>query len=230
MLKAGPGLSLLDDARRLWTTLAGEPVTFGDRGLRVVVSPGSRLCPPGWVGVVCLDGAAIATAPDERQADRLRQTWTDFDAILDALTWVDVLGPASLAYLSTADLRPVAGPVDQGGDLEPLYVAAGEADVDESGLTDITSAAFTVTEAGAVVAAAGYRDWLGQAAHVSVLTAPAFRGRGLATAVASAAVADALDHGLLPQWRARVEESRRIARTLGFVELGAQVSLRLAES
>ena len=225
-------MSLLDDARRLWTTLAGGPVTFGDQGLQVVVSPGSRLCPPGWVGVVSLGGAAIATAPDEWQADRLRRAWTSFDVLVDTLTWVDVLGPASLAYLAAADLRgpPVTGSVDQGGDLDPLFAAVGEADVDESGLADITSAAFTVTQGGAVVAAAGYRDWLGRAAHLSVLTAPAFRGQGLATAVASAAVADALEHGLLPQWRARVEESRRIARRLGFVELGAQISLRLAES
>jgi hypothetical protein len=81
------------------------------------------------------------------------------------------------AYLAAADLRgpPVTRRVDQGGDLDPLFAAVGEADVDESGLADITSAAFTVTQGGAVVAAAGYRDWLGRAAHLSVLTAPAFR-------------------------------------------------------
>ena len=222
-------MSLLDDARQLWTTLAGATVTFEGGALHVVVSPGSLLCPPGWVGVVSLGGAAIATAPDERQADRLRQTWTDFDAFVNAVTAVDVLGPATLAYLSADGFRPVGRAVDTGGDLGALFEAAGAADVDESGLADITSAAFTVSDGGVVVAAAGYRDWLGRVAHVNVLAAPAFRGRGLASAVASAAVADALGHGLLPQWRARVEVSRRVARTLGFVELGAQVSLRLAE-
>jgi RimJ/RimL family protein N-acetyltransferase len=80
-----------------------------------------------------------------------------------------------------------------------------------------------------VVAVAGYRNWLGQAAHINVLTSPALRGRGLAGAVAGAAVADALRHRLLPQWRARIDASRRVARTLGFVELGAQVSLRPAD-
>lgn len=226
-------MSLLDDAQRLWTALAGAPVTFVEGELRVVVAPGSRLCPPGWVGVVSLGGAAIATAPDERQADRLRQAWTDFDAILDAVTWVDVRGPATLAYLAATDLRPADGPLDRaadtGGDLETLFAAVGPEDVDESGLADITSPAFTISEGGAVVAAAGYRDWLGRAAHIGVLAAPTFRGRGLARAVASAATAHALGHGLLPQWRARIEESRRIARRIGFVELGAQVSLRLAE-
>jgi hypothetical protein len=33
--------------------------------------------------------------------------------------------------------------------------------------------------------------------------------------------------GLLPQWRARPEPSRRVARALGFRELGAQLSIRL---
>jgi RimJ/RimL family protein N-acetyltransferase len=76
--------------------------------------------------------------------------------------------------------------------------------------------------------AAGYRGWPGRVAHLSVLTAarPA-RGRGLATVAASAAVAAALSEEELPQWRARAEASRRVARTLGFRQLGAQASLRL---
>jgi hypothetical protein len=40
-------------------------------------------------------------------------------------------------------------------------------------------------------------------------------------------VSRALDDGLLPQWRARPEPSRRLARTLGFRELGAQLSIRV---
>ncbi|MEV7804091.1 hypothetical protein AB0O28_14175 [Microbispora sp. NPDC088329] len=38
-------------------------------------------------------------------------------------------------------------------------------------------------------------------------------------------MADALADGLLPQWRARQEPSRRVAQVLGFREAGAQVSL-----
>jgi hypothetical protein len=221
-------MTLLDDARRLWATLAGAPVAFRERELSVVVSPTSLLCPPGWVGVVTLGDAAIATAPDARQADRLRQTWTTFNAIAETVAWVDILGPATLAYLAAQEFRAAGGVAETGGDLGPLFAATGPDDLDESGLADITSPAFTVAENGVVVAAAGYRRWLDRAAHLSVLTAPAHRARGLAATVASAAVADALAHGLLPQWRARVEHSQRIARALGFRELGAQISLRLA--
>ncbi|WP_425321545.1 GNAT family N-acetyltransferase [Catellatospora chokoriensis] len=80
-----------------------------------------------------------------------------------------------------------------------------------------------------VVAAAGYRRWPGQAAHMCVLTAPPHRGRGLARIVGGAAVADALANDLLPQWRARPEPSRRVARALGFHELGTQLSVRITE-
>jgi hypothetical protein len=49
-----------------------------------------------------------------------------------------------------------------------------------------------------------------------------------ATAVTDpAVVTHALDAGLLPQWRARPEASRRVARALGFRELGSQLSIRL---
>ena len=100
-------------------------------------------------------------------------------------------------------------------------------DLDESGIEQITSPAFAVREHGQIVAVAGYRDWPGQLAHLSVLTAAQARGRGLAGLAASAAVTQAIREGKLPQWRARPETSRRVARGLGFRELGSQASIRL---
>jgi GNAT superfamily N-acetyltransferase len=70
--------------------------------------------------------------------------------------------------------------------------------------------------------------WEEQTAHLSVLAAPGWRGQGPGRAVASRAVAHALGAGLLPQWRARPVESRRVAAALGFRELGAQLSFKLA--
>ncbi|UFN97781.1 GNAT family N-acetyltransferase [Micromonospora aurantiaca] len=81
-----------------------------------------------------------------------------------------------------------------------------------------------------VVAAAGYQRWPGLVAHMCVLTQPNQRGRGLARAVASAAVADGLANHLLPQWRARPDPSRRATRALGFRQLGAQLSIRILRS
>jgi hypothetical protein len=49
-------------------SLAGR---FSER-LTVAVSPGSRLCPPGWVGIVVIGNAALITAPDADLAARLQ--------------------------------------------------------------------------------------------------------------------------------------------------------------
>ena len=103
-------------------------------------------------------------------------------------------------------------------------VAAG---VRQGGIEEIISPAFAVWEDDRVSAAAGYRDWPCRTAHLSALTGPWARDRGLARVAASAAVAHALAGGLLPQWRARSGASRHVAPTLGFRELGAQASLRL---
>ena len=91
----------------------------------------------------------------------------------------------------------------------------------------MTSPVFVLRQGSQTVAACGYWTWPQRTAQIGVLTAPGWRGRGLARAVGSAAVAHALGAGLLPQWRARVEQSQRVARALGFRELGAQFSCEL---
>ncbi|WP_225802387.1 GNAT family N-acetyltransferase [Streptomyces sp. NK15101] len=234
---------LLLGARGLWEQLAREPGSFPSAGgVNVIVSPASELCPPGWVGVVALGGSALVTAPDESTAATVRTALAglppvalvDAAAVREALPVAGMLGPAALAYVSPEGFRPATGPstVERlpGGHpaLRVLEDAAGEDDAAEASLDEITSGAFVVREHGRVVAAAGYRSWPRRTAHLSVLTAPEARGRGLARTTASAAVADALAAGLLPQWRARPPASRRVAAALGFEELGAQLSLEPA--
>jgi RimJ/RimL family protein N-acetyltransferase len=234
-------------ARRLWQELAAGPVAFGTQGeVNIVVSPGSRMCPNGWLGIVVLGDAAIVTVPDDAHAAAARTGLarskltdiTDPEALGSMLPVAEFLGPAALAYLSPEQFRPAddgdgAVAVEQlptgHADLLELREAAGEADWDEAGLDDITSTAFVVRDAlgGKPVAAAGYRLWPSRTAHISVLTEPAYRGNGLARATGAAAARHALDAGLLPQWRARVPASRRVAAALGFRELGRQLSGRL---
>lgn len=227
-------------ARALWESLAGEAVAF-EPAVRVTVSRRSLLCPPGWVGIVVIDGAAIATAPAAGTARTVQDalgavpvaSLTD-PAVLGARLPVrELLGPASLAYLDAAEFRARHG--RQATEVIPprdaalhRFLAAGDPlEVEESAMAEITSPAFAVREHGQIVAVAGYRDWPGRVAHLSVLTAAPARGRGLAQVTASAAVAHALHQGKLPQWRARLPASRRVARALGFRELGAQASIRL---
>ncbi|MFI1501142.1 GNAT family N-acetyltransferase [Streptomyces platensis] len=236
---------LRDRARELWTELAAKPVEFpSSEGANVVVSPGSRLCPPLWTGIVVLGGAGVVTVPSVRAAELMAcasstlppEELVDADRLRAVLPVLGVLGPASLCYLDRAGFLPVRGGAaveeavyDHDG-VSALLAGAGEEDADESGLVDITSPAFVLSKSGGVIAAAGYQTWPRSVAHLSVLVAPGKRGRGLARVVASAAVAHALAEGLLPQWRARPYPSKRVALALGFQELGAQLSVRLDET
>ena len=236
-----PAAALTARARQLWECLAGAAAGFTP-AISVAVAPRSNLCPPGWAGIVVLGGAALATAPDHDTACFIEQalgglpaaSLTDTGVLASRLPVAEILGPAALAYLDPAEFRPQPGDavttptaLDHAG-FRQFLLAADPGDVEESGIGKITTPVFAVREHGQVVAAAGYRDWPCGTAHLSVLTAPAARGRGLARAAASAAVAHAIEAGRLPQWRARSEASRRVARALGFRELGFQVSIRLA--
>jgi GNAT superfamily N-acetyltransferase len=169
------------------------------------------------------DPSAVLVSADLPGAELLRRL----------LPVADLRGPAALAYLDATEFRPGSGrPPGAAGvvsarDLRRFLSECDPADAEESGLAGITSPAFAFRELGEITAAAGYREWRGGVAHLSVLTAAPARGRGLARAVASAAVAHALGRGLLPQWRAMPPASRRVAAALGFRELGWQASILL---
>lgn len=235
-----PLTTLTARARCLWESLADSPVGFAPVA-GVAVSPTSRLCPSGWTGIVVIDDVAIATTPDPRTAHAVQQALstlptasvTDAGMLTGRLQVAEIIGPASLAYLDPEDFRPQLSPAviwplrPQEPDLGQLFSAADAADVEESGMAEITSPAFAIREHGQVVAAAGYRDWPCRTAHLCVLTGAQARGRGLARVVATAAVTHAIHRGKLPQWRARTETSMAVARALGFRELGSQISIRL---
>jgi hypothetical protein len=235
------GDPLLTRARRIWLELAGAPVAFpAEGGVRVVVSAGSLLCPPGWAGIVSIGDAAIGTVPAQGLAEVLREAGdglpvaalTDPDRLRRAVPVAEVLGPGTLDYCDERTFRPVepnaAEAIPAGHpDLAALLASVPAEDADQCGLAEITSTAFVVRSGTRVVAAAGYQHWPAEAAHVCVLTVPEQRGRGLARVVAGAAVADGLGNRLLPQWRAGHEASRRVARALGFRRLGIQLSVRI---
>ncbi|MEU4315252.1 GNAT family N-acetyltransferase [Nocardia sp. NPDC024068] len=231
---------VLTRAHALWEGLAAAPVSFSSPdGVDVAISPRSMVCPQGWAGFIVLQGRAIVTAPGPAAAIRGAIAALSVEDLVDpemlgrVLPLAEVLGPATLAYIDERDFRaapPGAVSVDrlsvEHPDLRRLEVSAGEQESEESGLREITSPAFAVRIHGKVVAAAGYRTWPSRTAHMSVLTAPEDRGRGWARLTGSAAVAHALESGLLPQWRARTPQSKRVAFALGFRELGAQLSAR----
>ncbi len=104
------------------------------------------------------------------------------------------------------------------------------ADVEESALLELDPA-FVLVEDDVPVAGAGYTEWVGLLAHVGVVTATGHRRRGRGLLAAAAATNDALASGLVAQWRARHdnEASLRLARRLGYAELGTQTTVVLRE-
>ncbi|MGW4627438.1 GNAT family N-acetyltransferase [Streptomyces rubiginosohelvolus] len=236
---------LVSRARALWQELAAAPgAAFGTPGRpEVLVSPDSALAPPSWVGVAAVGDAALITAPTGRAAESVRSALaglttaalTDPATVARLLPVADTLGPAALGYLAPDALRPVGRTGASATSLSPDHAAlrallaeSGPSDAGESGLADVTMPVFVVRRGTEVLAAAGYEHWPRDTAHLCVLTAPDARGRGLARQVAHAATAHALAAGLLPQWRARPPASRRVARALGYREVGRQLSVRPA--
>src|SRR5262249_8249239 len=101
----------------MWESLTGSPPGFAP-GLRGAVSPDSRLGPPGWVGIVVIADAVIASAPTPAIAHAVQQaignlpsvSLTDPTVLRTRLALLDMRGPASLAYLDLAEFRPYHWP------------------------------------------------------------------------------------------------------------------------
>ncbi|HEX5095149.1 MAG TPA: GNAT family N-acetyltransferase [Acidimicrobiia bacterium] len=222
--------------RGVWAALAGADV-FPESGARVVVNAESQICPPDWCGVVALGDGVLATTPDEARRGRLVEQCNDLGPADDwAIAFADVAevrGPARLAYIDLRvfpdeDEPPFTEVLRVGDDAVAAFVAGvPAADRDEAGLEGCTSPLACVRHDGAIVAAAGYRIWREELAHMSVLVAPDHRGAGLATTVARDMTRSALEHGLIPQWRARPAASQAVARKIGYVDVGQQISIKL---
>jgi hypothetical protein len=223
-----------DRVRDAWADLArvGEL-----RRLQVVVQPRSALCPEGWVGVLRIDDTVTVAVPDAGLADQIRPVFAELsafdatnpDVVMGRLPGVfEVLGPAALYYAQDALVPPSMDTVVASlADLDDLMKSVSAADLDESGLCEVTSPLFVVTdEHGTPIAACGYQRWPQGLAHLCVLTSGKLRRQGWGRTVAAAAIAHAIGQGLLPQWRARPEPSKALARSLRLTERGAQLSLR----
>jgi GNAT superfamily N-acetyltransferase len=209
------------------------------RRLQVLVRPSSPLCPSGWVGILGLLDTVTVAVPHRALTAPLEAAFAEVPVALATRpelvgdlfgTSAEVLGPAALFFAgepsAVTPLRDVV--VLSVADIQELLVSAADEEVRESGLPEVDSPVFaTRDDHGSVVAACGYRRWPAGLAHMSVLTHPQHRCRGLARSVASAAIANALREGLLPQWRARPAPSKALARSLGLAQLGEQLSFRI---
>ena len=94
----------------------------------MIVSPESKTCPPGWVGIVRITDKAVVTCPDRLSADYMRKACrrvdlvalTDERLLSELLSITEFLGPAWLSYVDAKEFqeRPSAD-VETGTASEP---------------------------------------------------------------------------------------------------------------
>jgi len=113
--------------------------------------------------------------------------------------------------------------------VEELRAANPEAEWHEGGLGDMPNRWAVHAPSGQVAAIAGFEQWGEGLAQIGVVAHPTFRGRGYARDVASHAITEAHNAGLVSQWRARGgnETSQRLGASLGFAVLGQQAAVAL---
>ena len=225
-----------------WRLICRAPHSFTGPGVSFESRPATPLCPPGWVGIVRLRDSALVVAPSVDLTDRLAKLLAGADAaaVVDPdrlramLPVAELMGPAELGYAdaATATLVLSAGVRQSSLDepaVERLLGRTTSDDLMESGIGYVTSPIFVLWDGDEVTSVAGYRIWSARFAHLGVLTDPGRRAEGFGRKAASAAAAHALGEGLVLQWRASPVDSRAVGRSLGFLEFGTQVSLRLAD-
>lgn len=102
-------------------------------------------------------------------------------------------------------------------------------DVLEVGLAGLDWRFAVRDDTDAPVAGAGFQEREQLLAQLGALTASTARRRGHATRAAAVATNEALDRGLVPQWRARAGNiaSLRLAAKLGYLPLGRQATVLL---
>lgn len=143
-----------------------------------------------------------------------------------------LLGEATLSftdsYVTGARLESIVVTDDTAaiGDLERLCPPDDSAEVC---LSQMMWKFATLDETDQITAGAGFDEWHRILGHLGVLTPPALRRYGFATVAAGIATNEALDRGLVPQYRARTDNvgSQALAARLGFDRVGSQTTVLL---
>lgn len=148
-----------------------------------------------------------------------------------------IIGPCFLGYADQESLRgahhPNARPLghDDTVPLRRLRESCAAEEWAESGVEIERPGLFGCFEEQRLVAVASYEVWGGTLAHIGVITDPQRRGSGYGRAAAASAANDALDRGLVIQWRALESNSASVAlgTSLGCTRWGSHFTALLTE-
>ncbi|MBO0800137.1 MAG: GNAT family N-acetyltransferase, partial [Blastocatellia bacterium] len=180
--------------------------------------------------------ATVGVIPEEAfSVDWLQRVFAD-----DA---EKILGPAEVCYADEASFR--TEPNHNGRALlakdydayRALVESLDPKEVEESGVRFPDSrcqfpdafSAFGVFSDDILCSVASYEVWEPSIAHIHIITHPNYRRRGYARAAVQALAAEALDRGLILQWRAVAwnEASLSLAHALGFEYYCSTLYIRL---
>jgi GNAT superfamily N-acetyltransferase len=146
------------------------------------------------------------------------------------------VGPAYVGYTDFKHFRPVFLSTTRGltaQDQKAVNVLRDSCTVEE---WEHGGSEFRPTEMAGVfkghelATLASYQIWGEQIAHISIVTHPAFRGQGYATAAVSDLTQTVLERSLVPQYRTLEGNvpSMEVARRLGFVHYATSLAIRFA--
>jgi GNAT superfamily N-acetyltransferase len=194
----------------------------------------------GYNGVQALfrNGCVCASIPPEREAEFVSllmhvRGGCSPDHFIAALQPVAslVLGPAFVGYAETVPQPSRAARRLSAQDEDAVKALERACDPTEwehggSPLTHPCSGVFVGEQLAAL---AGYEVWAGTIAHISIVTHPEFRGRGLGRSAVAHLAQRAICAGLLPQYRTLDSNtpSIRVGASLGFQRYATSVAVRL---
>jgi len=149
-----------------------------------------------------------------------------------------IIGPAFIGYTDRTIFRPVSvgGVRFLGGEdieaLKTLQAACSAFEWEHGGSRLGEQPVVGAFDGGRLVAVAGYQIWDSGIAHISVIAHPQYRRYGYGKAVVSELTEEALNRGLVPQYRTLVanKSSMVIANGLKFERYATSVALRLKRS
>lgn len=217
-------------AEAFWAERLGCPVAALRSGLTLVAHPQEV------VFVVATARGTVVAAPlelhgrIERVADlRALTDWETLRALVPAPA--RTVGAAWLGYTrapagSTRDTQPFESTQDPA--LAKLRAAVTAEEWRHGNLDASEPPIFACVEGGSAAAASGYQRLLDRVAHIGVVADTERRGRGAGRRAVAAALARALERGLLAQYQTLVANTpaRRIADALGFAHFATTLSAR----
>lgn len=144
------------------------------------------------------------------------------------------LGEAGLYFCDTMPSGPDPVPTVSSNPEHAFALerACSRDDAAEVGLSEMKNTFVLLDNDGPTplpLAGCGYDTWGASLAHMGVLTAPSQRQQGYAARAVSIAMVQAMKSGLVPQWRARTDNTASIRTALraGFMHAGTQTAVLL---